>query len=551
MTQFMLRLREKKFEGYELPSLIDEESGGWLRIWPLKVMFVVGFVGLILRLFQLTVVEGNWRRRLAEENRILAMPLLANRGALLDRNGQVLTINTPIYRRQSPNTSPAALSFEEIDRETALKLLADPKERISYSIKRDYPCGQVCAAIVGYVGEVTGEELGGETDYAVGDVVGRLGAEKVFERVLRGISGEEYVEVNAKGLAVRTVGKKDAQSGKSVYLSMDLGLQQVMYEAMGEYSGAAVAIDPNSGEVLAMVSRPIYDPNNIAASLKQENQPFFNRALSGMYAPGSTFKMVTAVAGLEEGVISQASKFQDTGELVVGEYRFGNWLFDEHGRTEGEVDVVRAISRSNDIFFYHLGGLVGVEKLANWARLFGFGQNWNLAAWGAASGLVPDETWKLAAKKERWFLGNTYHMSIGQGDVLATPVQVAMMTAAISRGGVVCPPSFEKVEPNSLRSCQQLNLTEDTISLIQSGMKEACLPGGTGSPFFDFSPQVGCKTGTAQQGGEEDLPHAWFTVYAPAENPEIVVTVLVEQGGQGSTVAGPIAKKALEYWFKK
>jgi penicillin-binding protein 2 len=330
---------------------------------------------------------------------------------------------------------------------------------------------------------------------------------------------------------------------------MDLSLQQVLYEALGEHAGAGVALDPRTGEVLALVSKPTYDPNNISASLALENQPFFNRALSGMYAPGSTFKMITAVAALEEGEIDAGSRFQDTGELVVGEYRFGNWLFDEHGRTEGEVDVVKAIARSNDIFFYQIGSLVGAEKMADWARLFGFGGNWNLTAWGAGSGLVPDPEWKLATKRERWYLGNTYHMAIGQGDVLATPLQVAVMTAAIARGGVVCAPRFERVE-DQFSGCAQLNLDTDTIGLIQAGMTQACQPGGTGAPFFDFSPQVACKTGTAQQGGEEDLPHAWFTLYAPATNPEIVVTVLVEQGGQGSQVAAPVAKKALEYWFQ-
>lgn len=548
----MFRRKERRFEGLTIQPLMETDAGKWIRIWPLTVLVFVGLVGLIIRLFQLTVVEGAWRRRLAEENRILVLPLAANRGVLTDRNGEAVTRNVPVYRRQKPNTSPAALAFESIDRELALKLLSDPNERVSYSIKREYPCGEVCAPLVGYVGEATEQELAGDSDYAMGDMVGRLGAEKVFERQLKGVSGEEYIEVNASGLAVRTVGIKEAQSGSTVKLSIDLGLQRVLYEALGDLAGGAVALDPNTGEVLALVSKPTFDPNNVAASLVRENQPFFNRVLSGTYAPGSTFKMVTAISALEEGKITAETKFQDTGELVVGDYRYGNWLFDEHGRTEGEVDVVRAIARSNDIFFYHAGGLVGPEGMAAWARLLGFGTNWNLTGWGMSSGLVPDPEWKQAAKKEHWYLGNTYHMSIGQGDVLATPLQVAVMTAAIARGGVICQPRFAAAAATDLvTNCQQLNLSETTINLVREGMYLACQPGGTGVPFFEFSPGVGCKTGTAQQGGEKDLPHAWFTAYAPVENPTIVITVLVEQGGQGSTVAGPVAKAGMEYWFRK
>jgi penicillin-binding protein 2 len=546
----MSRHKERRFEGFELSPLMESDAGKWVRIWPLTVFLLVGGLALVIRLFQLTVVEGNWRRQLAENNRIFVLPIAANRGVLTDRHGEALTHNVPVYRRQTPGTSPAALSFETIDREQALSLLPDPAERISYSIRREYPCGVVCAPLLGYVGEAGREELA-TSDYMMGDMVGRLGAERVYERQLKGIAGEEYVEVNARGLAVRTVGLKESQSGSTITLSIDLGLQQVLYEALGDHSGAAVAMDPGTGEVLALVSKPTFDPHDISASLSQANQPFFNRALSGTYAPGSTFKMVTATAALEDGKINAASTFQDTGELVVGDFRFGNWLFDEHGRTEGEVDVIRALSRSNDIFFYQIGGLVGPESMAEWARSFGYGTNWNLSGWGASNGLVPDPAWKLTAKKERWYLGNTYHMSIGQGDVLATPLQVAVMTAAIARGGVVCPPRFEKATDTTVSSCQQLNLNETTIQLVQEGMKQACQPGGTGSPFFSFSPQVSCKTGTAQQGGEEALPHAWFTLYAPADNPEIVVTVLVEAGGQGSQVAAPVAKKALEYWFEK
>lgn len=533
-----------------MPVLVDNQPSRRIRIWPLWLMMIVMMVLMTMRLFQLTIVEGKWHRKLAEENRILTLPITAPRGALMDRNGQVLTQNVPVYRRQKPNTGPAALAFETIEREAALKLLADPKERISYGIERKYPCGQACASVVGYVAEAMDEEITTLADYRMGDMVGRVGAEKAFERRLMGKPGEEYVEVNANGMAVRTVGKVESQAGATVKLSLDLGLQQVLYQEMASVSGAVVAMVPQTGEVLALVSSPSFDPNDMAASLAMENQPFFNRALTGAYAPGSTFKIVTATAALEEGKIEANTSFEDTGELVVGDYKFGNWLYEEHGRTEGAVDVVRALARSNDIFFYQVGAAVGVEKMAEWARLFGLGSNWQLADWGAKSGLIPDEAWKLKTKGERWYLGNTYHMAIGQGDVLATPLQVAVMTAGIANRGVICAPQFEAQEGKGNPNCQQLNLSQETVGLVQEGMRQACQPGGTGSPFFNFKLQVGCKTGTAQQGGEKDLPHAWFTMFAPFENPEIVITVLVEKGGQGSTVAAPIAKKGLEYWLQ-
>lgn len=520
-----------------------------LRIWPFRILVIVVGLILLVRLGQLTLVEGVWRRALADENRILSLPLAPQRGIITDRNGLQLTRNSPLYRRQVPGSNPVQLRFEPIDRETALTLLANPLERVSFDVIREYPCGSACAPILGYMSEITEEELADKPEYRLGSLVGKVGAERAYERTLRGQPGEEYLEVNAQGKAVRTVGTKQPQSGNPIRLSIDAGLQQVLYEAFGEMSGAAVALDPATGEILALVSAPTFNPENIALSLPASGQPFFNRATSGMYAPGSTFKLVTATAALESGKLDEHTLFEDTGELVIGAYRFGNWLYEEHGRTEGAVNVVKALARSNDIFFYHAGELVGPEVLAEWASLFGLGKTWGLTAWGEVSGLIPTPIWKLERKAERWFLGNTYHMSIGQGDVLATPLQVAVMTAGVAAGGVICPPHL--LLDGTHPSCQQLNLHEKTRELLVAGMIQACEPGGTGSPFFTFTPKVACKTGTAQQGGEKDLPHAWFTVAAPAENPTIVLTVLVERGGQGSTVAAPIAKKGLEYWLKK
>lgn len=539
------RLSDLSFVSFKIGNI----GPARIRVWPFWILVILVGLLLTIRLGQLTIVEGHWRRQLADENRILTLPLAAQRGIITDRNGLQLTRNSPLYRRQVPGTNPAELDFEAIDRETALLLLSNPIERVSFDVMREYPCGQACAPVLGYMAEITQSELTDKPDYRLGELVGKIGAEKAYERILRGQSGEEYLEVNANGQAVRTVGTKQPQSGNPIKLSIDAGLQQVLYEALGEQSGAVVALDPASGEILALVSKPIFNPEDVGSSLLMEGQPFFNRATSGNYAPGSTFKLVTAIAGLESGKIDENTLFEDTGELVIGEYRFGNWLYEEHGRTEGAVNIVKALARSNDIFFYHAGELVGPELLAEWAGQLGLGKTWGLTEWGEASGLVPTPGWKQTQRNERWFLGNTYHMSIGQGDVLTTPLQVAVMTAGVATGGVICPPHLliDETRP----ACLQLNLNDKTRELLLAGLTGACEPGGTGSPFFDFSPKVACKTGTAQQGGEEDLPHAWFTVMAPAEDPTIVITVLVERGGQGSQVAAPIAKKGLEYWLNK
>ncbi len=542
------KAHEIRVIAWERASLLKGTIIRRIRVWPVVVLTVVFMVALVGRLAQLTLVEGVWRRQMADENKTLALSLAAQRGILMDRGGTPLTRNIPLYRRQVPGTNPAELRFEAVDRDTAMTLLTNPNEKISYDVGREYPCGLACAQVVGYVGEATPEELGENTAFRLGQLIGKTGAEKGFERLLQGVAGTEYLEVNAKGKAVRTVGIKQPQSGTNVRLSIDLGLQQTLWEAFEGKTGAAVAIEPQTGAVLAMVSSPSYDPTNLKAALTQPDQPFFNRAMAGTYAPGSTFKLITATAALEEGTISESTLFQDTGELVIGTYRFGNWLYDEHGRTEGEVNVVKAIARSNDIFFYKAGEAVGADKLAEWATLLGLGKTWGLSAWGETAGLIPTPQWKLSTRNERWYLGNTYHMSIGQGDVLTTPLQVAVMTAGVATG-VLCPPHFSLDEKPPI--CQQLNLHDTTARLIRQGMIEACQSGGTGAPFFTFLPQVACKTGTAQQGGETDEPHAWFTVYAPAQNPTIALSVLVEKGGQGSTVAAPIAKKALEYWLKK
>lgn len=523
-----------------------------IRIWPFRILTGCMFVLLLGRLAQLTMVEGSYYRSQADDNRVLSVRLAAERGVFTDRNGERLVINEPLFKRQVPNTSLAQGMFEPISREKALAYVAEGSERIYFDVHRRYTCFEACANIIGYMGEISEKELEGhEDEYMMGDLLGKAGLEKTLEKQLRGMPGQELVEVDAQGRLVRQIGRKPWQAGANVALTLDLNLQQFAYGLFKdvELTGAMVVQEANSGEVLALVSYPSYDPNNIAQALEQPGQPFFNRALYGVYPPGSVFKIIPAVAGLEEGVINRTTAFEDTGSLSIDTYSFGTWYYLEHGRVEGQVDVVKGLQRSNDIFFYKVGEELGPNAIAEWARLFGMGESIDLSGIPTATGTIPDPAWKETTLGERWYLGNTYHMAIGQGDVLVTPLQINEMMSAIANDGVLCLPTLVKSQ-SSNQSCRQLNLKPSTLEIVREGLKLACQPGGTGVPFFHANYQVACKTGTAQQGGEKDDPHAWFTVYAPLQQPKIVVTTLVEKGGQGSEVAAPLSKAVVDWWME-
>jgi penicillin-binding protein 2 len=264
---------------------------------------------------------------------------------------------------------------------------------------------------------------------------------------------------------------------------------------------------------------------------------------------------VTATAGLEEGKITKETLINDPGIIKIGPFSYRNWYFSQYGKTEGEINIVRALKRSTDTFFYKVGEWLGARQLSNWARNFGLGQKTGIDLPGETGGLVPDPEWKKEANGEPWFLGNTYHFAIGQADLVTTPLQVNMMTAVIANNGRFCRPQivkddFQEKDKRRAVSCRDLKLEKETLQLIKEGMAEACSSGGTASPLFDLEPQVACKTGTAEFGDPKDRTHAWLTAFAPADEPEIVVTVLVEAGGEGSRVAAPIVKKILEAHFR-
>ena len=512
-----------------------QQDSNTFRLHSRRLIFFAGIMLAVLGLFsarlvELTVSKGQRYRRRADENRLTVLPIPAARGVILDRNGTVLARNT--------------------------------------SEGRSYPYGAVFAHVIGYTGQA---DLQGD--------IGKTGLEKQYDVSLRGQDGAQLIEVDANGKTVAAEGEKPAISGKNLQTTLDLPLQQTMDKALAGRRGAVVAVDPADGSILGLASSPSFDPDVFCGGREEEkekrekgirlllndtiNLPLFNRAISGAYPPGSIFKLVTATAGLSSGKVTNETTVTDTGELKVGDFRYGNWYFDQYHRTEGVLGIVRAITRSNDIFFYKTGEWVGPELLSQWAKTFGLGKETGVDLPGEIAGLVPDPLWKERQIGERWFLGNTYHMAIGQGDVRVTPLQAAMMTSAAVTGKL-CTPHIAAAGPVA---CNDTGVSDNFRSMILDGMVGACSTGGTAFPFFPWNKSgdpamVACKTGTAQHGGEQKKPHAWIAVAGPIiKNEEqrekldlgsrkrIVLVVLLEEAGEGSAEAGPVAKEILAEWF--
>jgi len=518
------------------------------RIFLFYGFLIISFLLLIGRLFELQIILGAKYRTLAEENRIKKEVMPAPRGMIYDRNNQPLIKNEPIYRLEKKECELDC--FGEITREQALKIEAaggEEAERLRIDVGRDYLYGKALAHVLGYLGEASEEEVKSGR-WGLGDLVGRTGIEEKYEEILQGQDGGVIYEVDTLGNRVREIGKIETVPGRDLELSIDARLSKVAYQALEGKPGAVIATEAKTGQVLVLVSSPAFNPNHLnPEDLIDEKKPMFNRAIGGQYPPGSTFKVVTAAAGIEENKVNESTTYEDVGFIQIGEYIYKNWYYNQYGRTEGEIGLVRAIKRSTDTFFYKVGEWVGANKLAEWGRAFGYGQKSGIDLAGEVEGLVPTPKWKEKTKGEKWFLGNTYHFAIGQADLVATPLQINMMTSVIANKGKLCSPRVKKEE--KIEECLDLKLKAETLRLVKEGMKEACSTGGTAFPFFDFSPQVGCKTGTAEFGDPEERTHAWLTAFAPVDDPEIVVTALVEKGGEGAYVAAPIVKEVMEEWF--
>lgn len=566
--------------------LRQEDSSGWTdfflpnfrpnqdqitkeSIWRIiffLILCLVSFFVIFLRLFHLQIVRGSENRLLADGNRIQVKIIHAPRGVIFDRNGKILAANAPAFRLAEASSS--GYKSRLVSREQALEweVKNDPRlPSLELDNVRTYPLGEIFAHLLGFTGEISEEQLKMEEfkDYRQGDQVGKIGVEAEYERILRGVDGGEIIEVDSKGRKLRTLRRESPIPGQNIYLSIDSSLQEKLYalmkEALGKSDsccGAAVALDPGSGKILALLSLPSFDPNvfsqnesdnAISEILSNPNSPILNRVIGGTYPPGSTFKIVSALAALSSGKVTKDTTIFDNGVTYLGPYKFTNWYFNQYGKTEGPVNLVKALMRSNDTYFYKISEIIGEEVLAEWARKLYLGKRSGIDLPGEETGLVPDNDWKQENFDQPWYPGDTLHMAIGQGFVLTTPLQILGITSYIASDGILYKPELLLSDKPKILASNLL--TKEKVDVVKEGLKLVPKTGGTAWPFFTFPIETVGKTGTAEYGDPKDRTHAWYTSFAPADDPKIALTILIEGGGEGSSVASPIAKEAYRYYF--
>lgn len=554
------------------------------------------------------LVRGEEYRQLAEENRLRKLPIKAPRGLIYDRQGRLLVENVPSYNlmldRSRARNLGRSLAFAAgvlgrppaelqgvLDRYKGIPqftpvLLAEnltlsqvsrfgvigleyPEFETEVHHLRLYRHGAQTASVLGYLGEVTGDELeSSEGLYKAGDLVGKKGIEQTYDSVLRGKDGERAVVVDSRGELLEEFRREPAIPGKTLHLTLDLDLQQEAARWLDgpEKVGAIVALDPHNGEVLAMVSSPSYNPNLFARRLQADDwkaliedpyHPLQNRAIQNTYSPGSTFKIIMATAGLTEGVFNEHTRVFCGGAGVFYGRRFRCWRKGGHG----SVDARGALKNSCDIYFYTLGQRMGIEKIAQYSRIFGLGKLTGIDIKGEKKGLVPDSEWSQKVRKMKWYPGETISVSIGQGPVLMTPLQMATMTALVANGGYHVTPHL--VRDAEVPAPVHVPLDANALKVVREGLWAVVNePGGTAyhSARVPGAEMAG-KTGTVQVIAQSQrteakaLPfkyrdHAWFTSFAPVQDPKIVVAVFAEHGGSGSKMAAPIAQALHAKYFK-
>ena len=606
----------------EEPEILDDEKES-LNYRMLLALVFFGLCILGLRLIFLQVIKGPEYQALAEGNKLRTQYVLAPRGLILDRFGEVIAANVPSFevvvlspdlpkdlvefksnltkvseilarsydellekiKVMDQNSYQAQTLVEDITKEQALILIGQGGELKGFGVQnnpiRDYKEAPIFAHLSGYVGKITEEELTANQNqgYILNDYIGKTGIEYQYENYLRGSLGKRQTEIDAGGNFKKTLAEVPAVAGRNVGLNIDFGLQKQIYESLirmmksrGTKRAAAVAINPQTGEVLALLSLPAFDNNSFAKGISNDdyqaiindaNTPLLNRVVSGAYPPGSTIKPMLAVAALTEGVVTPQTKILDDGVIFVGAYSF--YGYERTGL--GVMDIYSAIARSSDIYFYSIGGGnpksvvkegLGPERIAEYFRKFHLGQTLGIDLPNEKPGLVPDPAWKDQVRGESWYLGDTYHESIGQGDVLTTPLQVNSWTATIANGGKIMQPYLLKEVKDKNGQAVALGkpqvLAENIfdpkfIKVAQDGMRQA-VTDGSARALAGLSLAIAGKTGTAQFDARNlSLTHAWFTSYAPANDPQIALTILVESGGEGSTTAGPIAKKNYHFFY--
>ena len=589
-----------------------------------KIIFVLAlFMAIILaRVAWLQIIKGDYYYNLAEGNRIRIARIEANRGIIYDSSNRPLVRNVAnfllyfvpadlpeneqekrsIIERLSQilgTLSPADIeniltavkpksleSYQplfvtdniEYNKAMLLYLESDkmPGVYLSNKTKREYNLSSLSLShILGYTSKINQAELDKYgSEYLPIDYIGKTGIENFWENELKGQSGKKQIEVDALGKEKKIINQLAGADGHNLVLSIDIDLQKKLEETITNAlkksklnKACAIALDPNNGEILALVSLPSYNNNLFARGITNDeyqalvshpDQPLFNRCTSGEYPSGSTIKPVLAAAALEEGIINENTSFISTGGLRIGEWFFPDWKVGGHGVT----NVRKAIAESVNTFFYYIGGGygdfvgLGIDRMVRYEKIFGLGKQTGIDIIGEAKGFLPTKDWKETIKGERWYVGDTYHAAIGQGDITVTPLQVANYTAVFANGGLLYRPHFiRQVLSSDDKIIRQVDhkpiksnvVSSENIKIVREGMRQAVAAGSARS-LASAPVAVAGKTGTAQWSSNKPN-HAWFTGFAPYDKPQIVITILIEQGGEGSSVAVPIAREVLEWYF--
>ena len=604
---------------YVQRSTPSPDTGFRRRLLILLGIVLVSFCVLLVRTWQLQVVQGEYFLRLSEQNRLRSLRTKSLRGKILDRHGRVLADNRAAYTLMA---MPADLPPREqllpllrtlnieIDPETlyprrrtaALKpvpIQRDvPRDQVAYFAEhrmdfpgmfieveplRTYPYGTLAAHVLGYLGEINEQQLQRATSssYYLGDLIGQAGLEQVHEAELRGQPGLRQVEVDALGRETQVIASRPAKPGFDLVLTLDLQLQQLAERLLENHRGSIVALDPRNGQILAIASHPTFDPNAFVPRLSlaawrvlstDVAYPLHNRATQGQYPPGSVFKIVTALAALAEGVVTTRTSVCCPGHYDYGEHTFRDWKPSGHGC----VQLRMALAQSCDVYFYHVGQMLGIDRIAHYAQAFGLGQPTGFAPSLEKSGLIPSSQWKRRVRNQPWYAGETLSVAIGQGYTTTTPLQIVNMTATLANGGTLYRPTIVLRQeslygPDPLATpptvLHQLRVSPQHIAAVQQGLWSVVNDAkGTGKLAHHGHIAMAGKTGTAQvvQLPEHDaspqrqalLPerhrhHAWFVAYAPFDDPLIAVVIMIEHAGKGGGQFAGYAKTLIEAYLQQ
>lgn len=604
----ILTVTHKEEALIEIPLRKGAITWVWYGIF-FTLIFIAG------RVVYLDLIKGRYYSELSRGNRIRSLVINAPRGKIMDKFGTVLARNVPSLdvaitprdlpeepeaRRKEAEILAQILEMEESNLDAQLesqnRKSIDPvlvKENISQDqalilsekIKdlpginieptaiRSYENGYIFSSIIGYDGKITQEELKNNGGYLMTDYIGKMGLEKYYEKELKGKNGARQVEVDSAGNVKKDLGILDPDPGNNLVLNIDEGLQKQLYDSLSAAlsksstrTGAAVAINPRTGGILAWVSLPGYDNNLFAKGISNSEYqslvndkdfPLLNRVVNGEYPPGSTLKPAIAAAALSEGIITPQTIIEGLGgNLTIGSFHFGDW------KVHGPSDVRKAIAESNDIFFYTVGGGygnisgLGMNRMKKYENLFGFGSPAGVDFPGESGGFVPSESWKLDKLKEKWYIGDSYHSAIGQGFITATPLQLANYTAALANGGTLYIPRLvNKIEKNTGEEqymapaiARKDFIDPVVLGVIREGMRQT-VTSGTAQSLQSLPVEVAGKTGTAQFGTENKV-HSWFISFAPYNNPEIAMVVLVEGAEEEHSPAVTVTKETLDWYYR-